>query len=105
MREAASRPFGADHGAVAGQGRVRVEPVDRFESEPPANGRALGLVGGKLDPLAVADLVEPKVVGEAVDHSYLPLASLLESLRSSVAHSAFSAAVTWCSAAAAGSTL
>ena len=50
------------------------EAADRIESEPGGDACALFIVGGEIDSLAVANLVEAEMVGETVGHSILPSA-------------------------------
>ena len=51
---------------------MRFEPVDARQAEALCDRAALGLVGDKVEPLAVADLVEPEPMREPVGHSSLP---------------------------------
>ena len=51
---------------------MRLEPIERAQAEPLGDGRALRFVGDEVEPLAVANLVEPQAVGEMVAHAIVP---------------------------------
>jgi hypothetical protein len=53
---------------------VRIQPAERAQAQALGNRAALRLVGGKVEPGAVANLVEPEMMGEAVGHSSFPSA-------------------------------
>src|SRR4051812_3809833 len=44
------------------------EPTGRLEAEPLGDGGALGIVGDEVEPLAVANLIEPQLMREAIAH-------------------------------------
>lgn len=50
--------------ARARQDRLALEPVERFEVEPPGDRPTLGVAGGKVDLGPLADLVESEAMGE-----------------------------------------
>ena len=52
--------LGADRVAVARQDGMGFEPVERGQTEPLGDRPPLRVVGDEVDPLAVANLVEPK---------------------------------------------
>ena len=49
-----------------------LKALNARQGEPFGNGGALTLVGDQVEPLAVANLVEAQLVGEAVAHAILP---------------------------------
>lgn len=52
---------------------MRLEPVDRSQRQAIGDGPTLGVVGHQVQPLAIANLVEPQMVREAIIHLKLPL--------------------------------
>jgi hypothetical protein len=65
-------PARADHVALPLKGRMRLQPVDRRQAEPVRNLQALPLVGGEVDALAIANLIERKPVGKVFRHGIFP---------------------------------
>src|SRR5689334_2490311 len=65
------------------QGDMRFKPSERLEAEALCCGLPLRFVRRKIDPLTVANLVEPQLMGEVVRHSRLPSAILVPSSFSS----------------------
>ena len=49
---------------VARQHRMRLEPIEREQPKPVGDRRALRVVGGEVEPVAVADLVERQAMRE-----------------------------------------
>ncbi len=45
-----------------------IEAIESIQGETVGDRAPLGLVGGEIDSLAVANLVEAKVMGEAIGH-------------------------------------
>ena len=71
-------PLGANDLARPRQRRMRLEPVQRAKAETLGDRAPLGFVRDQVEPLAVADLVEPKMVREAVGHSIFPSRDVVE---------------------------
>ena len=79
---------------------MRIQPLERAQSEAVGDCAALRLVGGKVEPRAVANLVEPEMMGEAVAHSSFPSAMPAKPAAARLDHKRLSAAAECCSASA-----
>src|SRR5690348_1419493 len=79
---------------------VRLEPVERRQPQPRGNRPPLTLVRGEVEALAVANLVEPEMVSEAVGHESFPCAMSSRLASSSCARTRFSSRAEWPSAPA-----
>src|SRR5690348_6757844 len=93
--------FGANHLRSLRQRHVRFEPVNGSKSKPLGDRAQLAGIGAKVEPLAVADLVEAEMMVEAIAQSNLPCSSCSRvawSSRSQKARSAFA----FCFSASAG---
>ena len=60
--------FGANDRPGPRQADMSVQTSKRIQTEPLRNGAPFGLVGCKIKPLAVVNLVKAKLVREAIDH-------------------------------------
>ena len=78
---------------------MRLEAVELGQVEALGDRGALHLVRHEIESLAVADLVEPKMVGEAVGQAILPCSRLASGVASSRRVKARSAAALFLSAA------
>jgi hypothetical protein len=47
---------------------VRIEPLEGSEAEAFCNRSPFSLVGDKIEPLAVTDLIQPEMMGETIGH-------------------------------------
>src|SRR4051812_28273551 len=83
--------LGADGIACLLQADMRFQPAERGEVESFGNRRPLRLVGDKVEPLAIADLVEAQMMGETVGHAINPRLSSSRDAASNLLASALSA--------------
>ena len=62
---------------------MRFEALDRRQAEPIGNGTPLRLIGGEVDPLAIANLVNSKPVSKSIHHEIRPSATAVPGVASS----------------------
>src|SRR3954451_10977179 len=84
---------------------MRFEAIESVEVEPFGDRAAFGLVGNQVDPLSVANLVEPQMMREADVHRSFPSARSASEAFASSALNCFNALTEWPSASGAASPL
>ena len=87
--------FGANQLAIPFERGMRLEPFDRAEAEPFGNRPPLSFVGHQVEAVAVADRIDPQVMGKAVRHPSFPSPSAVSSALSSFDHKRPSSAEAW----------